>query len=233
MWLRPWWPRLTLLLCRIKIPRILWPRLTLLLCRIKSLRILPFLSSLRAVDMRVSSKLLTRLDPQSFGFLLFHVLFVLYFCPAHAREVPHFACSPAKLCLKKYRSYSPSNGSKPYIWWQRGRMPLTPGESATTPLPTKIDSWFFRSFRSRRSSFATRHDKTHPALQSARTFYTDISLGIPFYFYFRWWLSRRCIPDRSILKLWSSWSQVTLATLFSVSFRSSFCLSLSLCVLFC
>jgi len=114
MWLRPWWPRLTLLLCRIKIPRILWPRLTLLLCRIKSLRILPFVSSLRAVDMRVSSKLLTRLDPQSFGFLLFHVLFVLYFCPAHAREVPHFACSPAKLCLKKYRSYSPSNGSKPY-----------------------------------------------------------------------------------------------------------------------
>ena len=114
MWLRPWWPRLTLLLCRIKIPRILWPRLTLLLCRIKSLRILPFVSSLRAVDMRVSSKLLTRLDPQSFGFLLFHVFFVLYFCPAHAREVPHFACSPAKLCLKKYRSYSPSNGSKPY-----------------------------------------------------------------------------------------------------------------------
>ncbi len=98
MWPRPWWPRLTLLLCRIK-----------------SLRIPPFVLSLRAVDMRVSSKLLTRLDPQSFGFLLFHVLFELYFCPAHAREVPHFACSPAKLCLKKYRSYSPSNGSKPYI----------------------------------------------------------------------------------------------------------------------
>jgi hypothetical protein len=114
MRLRPWWLRLTLLLCRIKSPRILWPRLTLLLCRIKSLRILPFVSSLRAVDMRVSSKLLTRLDPQSFGFLLFHVLFVLYFCPAHAREVPHFTCSPEKLCLKKYRSYSPSNGSKPY-----------------------------------------------------------------------------------------------------------------------
>ena len=121
MWLRPWWPRLTLLLCRIKIPRILWPRLTLLLCRIKSLRILPFVSSLRAVDMPVSSKLLTRLDPQSFGFLLFHVLFVLYFCPAHAREVPHFACSPAKLCLKKYRSYSSSNGSKPYTSTVYGR----------------------------------------------------------------------------------------------------------------
>ena len=43
-------------------------------------------------------------------------MYYLYFifCPAHAREVPRFARSPVKICLKKYRSFSPPNGPKPY-----------------------------------------------------------------------------------------------------------------------
>jgi hypothetical protein len=37
---------------------------------------------------------------------------------AHAREVPRFVCSPMKFCLKKYRSFSPPNGPKPYTIWK-------------------------------------------------------------------------------------------------------------------
>ena len=48
------------------------------------------------------------------GSFFFHVLFYVFFCPAYAKEIPRFACSPVKICLKKYRIFSPPNGSKPY-----------------------------------------------------------------------------------------------------------------------
>ncbi len=72
--------------------------------------------------------------------------------------------------FKEIQKLFPLKRAETYIWWQRGRMPSILGEAATTPLPTKTDSWFSRSFRSWRSSFATRHDKTHSALQPARSF---------------------------------------------------------------
>ena len=39
-----------------------------------------------------------------------HVFFVLYFCPARAREFTWFACRSAKLCLQIYRNYPLPNG---------------------------------------------------------------------------------------------------------------------------